>query len=200
MMPAQLPEANESAVPPLEAWDEQAWEPVVRAHAGPMLAAARRLLPSEESAREAVMEAFLVASRSMPRSGSVRARSTWLHRVLVRCALKRPVNTSDRSELPIEDLLPNFDAEGRHASPILDWPASVERTILKSEVRARVRHLIHGLPFDYRAVLLLGDIENLGEEQIAEILDLSPAMVRTRAHRARQALLTQLTRHFDPHA
>jgi RNA polymerase sigma-70 factor (ECF subfamily) len=52
------------------------------------------------------------------------------------------------------------------------------------------------LPDDYRSVILLRDIEELSTEETAEILETTPGAVKTRLHRARQALRTMLDPHF----
>jgi RNA polymerase sigma-70 factor (ECF subfamily) len=55
---------------------------------------------------------------------------------------------------------------------------------------------IERLPVNYRHVLLLRDIEEFDTEETAEILDISPNAVKTRLHRARQALRGFLDPHF----
>jgi RNA polymerase sigma-70 factor (ECF subfamily) len=55
-------------------------------------------------------------------------------------------------------------------------------------VCAQVRACIEELPEPYREVLLLRDIEELDTEQTARHLGINPGAVKTRLHRARQAL------------
>jgi RNA polymerase sigma-70 factor (ECF subfamily) len=52
------------------------------------------------------------------------------------------------------------------------------------------------LPDDYRIVLILRDIEECSTEETAEQLGTTVGAVKTRLHRARQALRTLLTPHF----
>ncbi|MBI5863515.1 MAG: sigma-70 family RNA polymerase sigma factor, partial [Planctomycetes bacterium] len=56
----------------------------------------------------------------------------------------------------------------------------------------KVRACIDELPDSHRTVLLLRDIEELDTEETAERLGISPAAVKVRLHRARQALRTLL--------
>ena len=58
-----------------------------------------------------------------------------------------------------------------------------------------MRQSISELPDSYRTVLLLRDIEQMSTEATAEQMGLSVGAVKTRLHRARQALKTLL----DPH-
>ena len=64
------------------------------------------------------------------------------------------------------------------------------------ETRELVQRSIGELPESYRIVLLLRDIEGLATEETAKILDTSTAVVKTRLHRARQALRSLLDPHF----
>jgi len=65
---------------------------------------------------------------------------------------------------------------------------------LSNESRRAVRRMIAGLPDHYRVVLLLRDMEELSNEETAEILHDSVASVKSRLHRARMALREQVTR------
>jgi RNA polymerase sigma-70 factor (ECF subfamily) len=59
---------------------------------------------------------------------------------------------------------------------------------VREEVRAHVRQCIDRLPEAYRTIILLRDIGELDTEQTARVLGTSHAVVKTRLHRARQAL------------
>jgi len=54
------------------------------------------------------------------------------------------------------------------------------------------RACIERLPKPYRTVILLRDIEELDTGQVAHDLGIAPGLVKTRLHRARQALRTPL--------
>ena len=77
---------------------------------------------------------------------------------------------------------------------LADWSETPEEELLSSETRDTVRRMIAGLPDHYRVVLLLRDMEELSNEETAEILDDSVASVKSRLHRARMALREQVTR------
>jgi RNA polymerase sigma-70 factor (ECF subfamily) len=62
----------------------------------------------------------------------------------------------------------------------------------RDEIQQRVRDAIDQLPDSYRIVLLLRDIEALDTEETAAALEMSANAVKTRLHRARQALRTLL--------
>jgi len=62
----------------------------------------------------------------------------------------------------------------------------------QDELRAHVRRSIDSLPDAYRTILLLRDIDGLDTDTTARLLSVSAAVVKTRLHRARQALRTLL--------
>ncbi|MDQ2869676.1 MAG: sigma-70 family RNA polymerase sigma factor [Acidobacteriota bacterium] len=184
-----LPEAD--LIARLHAGDDSAFETLVRRESGRLLAVARHLLPSEEDARDALQEAFLSAFRSLGRFRGGSSLSTWLHRILINTALMKLRTARRRPETPIEELLPKFDGQG-HLVSAGTWATGPEAGALRAETRTRVRAAIDRLPTRYRIVLVLRDIEELTTEEVARALDLTPAAVKLRLHRARLALRTLL--------
>ena len=171
----------------LQAGDDAAYEELVREQTGRLLAVARRLLPSEEDARDAVQDAFLSAFRSIDRFEGGSRLSTWLHRIVVNAALMKLRSRRRKPEQPIEDLLPGYLDDGHLAKPAVDWTPTDE-ILANQETRELVRKAIEQLPDGYRNVLLLRDIEELDTEETAELMGMSTSAVKTRLHRARQAL------------
>jgi RNA polymerase sigma-70 factor (ECF subfamily) len=160
-----------------------------------MLAVARRYLQSEEDARDAVQEAFLSAYRSLSSFQGESKLSTWLHRIVVNAALMKLRARRRKPEEPIGDLLPKFLHDGHMANPTPAWKQSAESMALRAETRTLVRNSIAKLPESYRTILLLRDIDELDTREVADVLGITPQAVKTRLHRARQALRTLL----DPH-
>jgi RNA polymerase sigma-70 factor (ECF subfamily) len=175
--------------------DGAAFEELLRTHTGRLLAVARRLLGNEEDAHDAVQDAFLSAFRSIDRFDGQSALGTWLHRIAVNAALTKLRSRRRHPERRIEELLPTFLEDGHQARPARDWPepfAALER----QEARAAVRRHIEELPEDFRTVLLLRDIEGMGTDETARLLGLTTGAVKTRLHRARQALRALLEPEF----
>lgn len=183
------PGADEAALlEALRAGDEAAYERLVRENSPRMLAVARRMLRNEEDALEVVQDAFLSAFRGLDRFAGSSRISTWLHRITVNAALMRLRTRRRKPETSIEELLPRFLEDGHHAEPPGAWRWSGEELLRRKEAREAVRAGIEKLPENYRNVLLLRDIEELDTAEVAQLLDLTPGAVKTRLHRARQAL------------
>jgi RNA polymerase sigma-70 factor (ECF subfamily) len=92
----------------------------------------------------------------------------------------------------IDDWLPKFDNSGHHRQSTSRWNQPADEQLQCDETRALVRRCIDMLPDDFRSVLLLRDIEELSTEETALTLMITPGAVKTRLHRARQALRTLL--------
>ena len=199
-----IPRASAPAAPDesalvarLRAGDEKAYAELVRAHGGRLLAVARRMLHHEEDARDAVQEAFLSAFRAIDGFEGGARLSTWLHRIVVNAALMRLRTRRRKPEGSIEDLLPGFLEDGHIAHPAEPWRELPEDEVGGAELRRLVLAKIHELPESHRNVLLLRDIEGLDTEEAARALGIAPGAVKTRLHRARQALRGLLEPHLS---
>jgi RNA polymerase sigma-70 factor, ECF subfamily len=178
--------------------DPAAFETLVRTHSGRLLATARRMMPCEDDARDVLQEAFVAAFRSIHAfEGSARL-STWLHRIVVNAALMRMRSKRRRREDSIDDLLPRFAEDGHFVDSVEPWDDAADTLLARAETRTQVRRAIDRLPDNYRAVLVLRDIEELDTEETAAVLGLGTAAVKTRLHRARHALRTLLERELSP--
>jgi RNA polymerase sigma-70 factor, ECF subfamily len=176
--------------------DENAAGEFVRRFGAQSLATARRSLCRDADAEDAVQESFLSAIQGIERFKGNSALGTWLHRIIVNVCLMKLRDRRRRSEISIDALLPTFDASGHHAQAVHRWKETPQEQLVRDETRTLVRRSIDSLPDDYRTVLLLRDIEQLSTLETAEILDATPGTIKTRLHRARQALRTLLEPYF----
>lgn len=179
----------------LRAGDEAAFEKLVREQSGHMLGIARRMLRSEEDARDAVQDAFLQAFRGIQRFQGEARLGTWLHRIVVNSCLMKLRSRRRKPELPIEELLPSFLEDGHRVDPDPPWRPAAD-PLEERELRERVRECIDQLPETYRTALVLRELEDMDIEQAAELLGIQPAAFKMRVHRARQALRTLLAPTF----
>ncbi|NVB38814.1 sigma-70 family RNA polymerase sigma factor [Pseudenhygromyxa sp. WMMC2535] len=185
----------------LRAGDSRAFERLVRAHVGPLRAAALRLLKDEADADDVVQEAFLSAFRSLDSFRGEARLGTWLHRIAINAALQRLRRRRREDESgqreDIEALLPRFLEDGHAEQLYRPWVQSADELVSRAETRKRVRELIDELPEGYRTVLILRDIEELDTAESADLLGISRGTLKVRLHRARQALRNLLERELE---
>lgn len=176
----------------LRSGDESAFDELVRIASGRLLAVARRMLHGEEDAQDAVQDAFLSAFKSLHSFDGRSRLTTWLHRITVNACLMKLRSKRRRPERAIESLLPEFVEDGHQRHPSKPWKPIDESGIEGAELRVLVRSKIDELPENYREILILRDIEGLDTETTASYLGMTPPAVKTRLHRARQALKSLL--------
>lgn len=176
----------------MRAGEDDAFEACVRAYSGQLLVIARRILKNEEDAQDAVQEAFLSAFKELSRFAGQSLLGTWLHRIVVNAALGRLRTRRRHPERSIEELLPHFGEDEHQIDPPAPWQEAAGALLLRKEAREVVQQSIARLPEIYRIVLLLRDIEGVDTEEAAGMLEVSAGVVKTRLHRARQALRTLL--------
>jgi RNA polymerase sigma-70 factor, ECF subfamily len=180
----------------LRAGDAPAFEALVREQTPRLLALAQRFMANEADAQDAVQDAFLCAFRGLAKFDGQCKLGTWLHAIAVRACLMKRRTRRRRPETPIEELLPQFHADGHRVQPGPAWGESIDQVVQRQESRDLVRRCIDQLPDSYRTVLLLRDIEELSTDEVAKLLGTNAGAVKTRLHRARQALRTLLDPYF----
>jgi RNA polymerase sigma-70 factor (ECF subfamily) len=200
--PSTVPDETSSSIRPeeaelvarLQAGDDAAFETLVRQYGGRLLAVARQIVGNETDAHDALQDGLITALRAIDRFEGRSKLSTWLHRVVVNASLMRLRSRRRIRETSLDELLPKFLADGHQAAPTPSWSDSALAMIEQEEMRAAVRAAIDRLPDDYRSVLVLRDLQELDTATVAEMLAITPANVKVRLHRARQALKTLLER------
>ncbi len=193
---AQAAADEQALVRRLRARDPKAFETLVRTQTPRMLAVARRMLPTDEDARDAVQDAFLNAYRSIDGFEGQARLSTWLHRIVVNAALMKLRTRRRKPEEPLELREPAFLPDGHHAIRYGSWSEDVEELAGREQTRQLVRNAILDLPENYRDVVILRDIQELSTNEAAQTLGITPNAVKIRLHRARQALRDVLDAHF----
>ena len=191
MIPVSTGTENDGETPlvaSLRAGEPAACERLVREHGPKLLATARRLLGDEQDAQDAVQDAFINAFRGIGTFEGTSRLGTWLHAIVVRSALMKLRSRRRHPEQSIEPLLPRFLSDGHAAHPAASWDQNVVSEVGRRDMRDFVRRKIDRLPEDFRTVLLLRDIEQMDTAETARVLGIEPGAVKTRLHRARQAL------------
>jgi RNA polymerase sigma-70 factor, ECF subfamily len=177
--------------------EDWAFEALLRMFGARMLSVARRIVGNDEDARDVVQSAYLSAFRAIGSFEGTSQLSTWLHRIVVNTALMRLRSRRRKPEESIEALLPAFKGDGHFAERFASGSLTADQLLERNETRRIVRSAIAQLPDAYRTVLILRDIEEMSTQEVADALEITPAAVKVRLHRARQALFTLLRRHYE---
>ena len=176
----------------LRAGEDAAYEELVRASSPRLLATLRRMLRSDDDARDALQETYLAAFRALPRFEGQSKLSTWLHRIAVNSALMKLRSKRRRPEESIDELLPRFEQDGHFTADTASTGKLLDEEVDDARRRAAVRRGIDRLPEAHRTVIVLRDVEGLSTEETADQLGITREATKMRLHRARQALRTLL--------
>lgn len=182
------------------AGDAGALEALMTRHAGRVYRLAYGITRNPADAEEVVQDVFLTVVRKGGSFEGQATLATWMYRVTMNAALNRRRGKRRELEVSLEEHLPTYTENGHRAGDrsdlLVDWSSTPEERVLSGESRRVLENAIDSLPDHYRAVLVLRDVEELSNEEVASIVGDSLASVKSRLHRARMALREQLTRHF----
>lgn len=152
-----------------------------------------------EDAEDTMQEVLLKSVPYLPRFSSPQALSVWLYKVAKnRCLMsRRKSKFAPQKELALDELMPDRQELESLAGGKGDSP---EVSLLRGERAQWLRDAILRLPPAYRLVLVLRDMEELSDEEVAKITGLRAGTVRVRLHRARLYLRSELARRgaFQP--
>jgi RNA polymerase sigma factor (sigma-70 family) len=178
--------ASSPSVAEGEGWATPSWDEVVREHSPRVYRLAYRLSGNRQDAEDLTQETFIRVFRSLAEytPGTFEG---WLHRITTNLFLDQ-VRRRRRIRF---DALPE-DTErlpGRAPSP--------EQVYVDTHLDPQIQAALDALPPDFRAAVVLCDIEGLTYEEIAATLGVKLGTVRSRIHRGRVQLREALA-HLAP--
>jgi RNA polymerase sigma-70 factor (ECF subfamily) len=174
------------------AGDDRAYAVLVHRHQSIVYNIACRLVGDREEAREIAQEAFLRAYTALDTFDCRRSFAPWLYRIATNLsinALKRKKYAAISLDAP-----PGQDGEPLE---VADNSMAPESMLIRSEFQDRLRREILALPVKFRIVIELRHFQGLSYQEIATLLGISLANVKSRLFRARQRLRERLTEDTD---
>jgi RNA polymerase sigma-70 factor, ECF subfamily len=148
---------------------------------------------NRQDAEEAVQDAFCNVIRKIDTFRGDAALGSWIYRIAANAAYQRGRSAARRRhEISLDEVLPTFHEDGRHADPVVDWSTELDDRAVQCELRTVLTSALQELPEHYRAVIVLHDIEGLSMAAVADCLDITVPTAKSRAHRARLFLRQRL--------
>lgn len=161
--------------------DQEAFAELVRLYEKRVLALTQRMCRNPEDAAEAAQEAFLAAWQGLKNFRGDSSFSTWLYRLASNACvdlLRREGKRQAAVSLDDEEL--NLDLPSSLPSP--------QEEAERRELRERIEEGLRALPPEYRAALVLREIQQLRYDEISEALGLDIGTVKSRISRGRKRL------------
>jgi RNA polymerase sigma factor (sigma-70 family) len=154
------------------------WEQIVTDHSARVYRLAYRLTGNLHDAEDLTQEVFVRVFRSL-HTYTPGTMEGWLHRITTNLFLDQ----ARRKQRIRFDALSD-DAAGRLPSAL----PSPDAAQLDRMFDADIETALASLAPDFRAAVVLCDVEGLSYEEIADVLDLKLGTVRSRIHRGRTML------------
>ncbi len=171
--------------------DAAAFGDLVKTHQAALHRYALSLCKDASAAEDVLQETFLAAFRGAENFRGEAAIRTWLLTITRNSAFRfgRKRSGEPRAFENVSEL-ENLSELGAAAG----WGVSEtpEFHVLQGEQKNRLDEALKKMSEGDREVLILRDLEELSSQQVAEVLEVSDAAVRTRLHRARLRLLAVL--------
>ncbi|HEX7027515.1 MAG TPA: RNA polymerase sigma factor [Gammaproteobacteria bacterium] len=169
--------------------DKHLFELLMRRHNRRMFRLARSILKDSMEAEDVLQEGYMLAYTKLQTFKGAASAGGWLARIIVNEALGR----LRRRHIHTLDSLDNgIDLENMNVT--LENP---EQLVNGHETLWMIESAIDRLPKCYRMVFVLRAVEQLSVNETAEYLDIPPATVKSRFHRARSILQNRLLKQVD---
>jgi len=178
--------ADETLVRRAQNGDQAALSELISRYERKTYTLAFRLMGNHADASDAAQEALVRVYTRLHNFRGDSAFSTWLFRVATNTCLDELRRRGRLRHASLDVALPTDEgALPRQTSDESDSPT--ERAE-RREIQAAVHRAINRLPDDYRVVVVMRDLHDYSYHEIAAMLDTSLGTVKSRLHRARQAL------------
>jgi RNA polymerase sigma-70 factor (ECF subfamily) len=148
-------------------------------------------MAGEEAAEGIAQETFVKVNRGLENFKGESKLSTWVYRIATNAALDRLRSPALKRTVELPMLDEGGEVEDRDAWSDEKKPAP-DQAVIRGEMNECIREFIEKLPPDFRAVMVLSEIEGLKNSEIADILGISLDNVKIRLHRARGGLKKKL--------
>jgi RNA polymerase sigma-70 factor (ECF subfamily) len=156
-----------------------------------------RMCRDHSDAEDMVQDTFLNVFKYLKDFRYETKFKNWLYKVAASTCIKRRRKSkfAPEKELSLDEFLPGDEAETAEKVP--EWALMPLDKLLNEELSSAIHQGILSIPKKYRMVIVLRDIEGFSTAETAQILNLSPANVKVRLHRARLYLRDKLKGYFE---
>jgi RNA polymerase sigma-70 factor (ECF subfamily) len=170
-------------------WEQ--FEALLTEHQDRLYAMAYRLAGNHDDAQDLVQQALMEAYTAFDRFETGTRFDRWVYRIMYHSFLdivrRRPRFTMLSLDAPWED----EESDGG-AREVADSRVGPEAELLDGLLSEPLQRALDALPPEFRAVVVLADMQELSYEEVARVLRCPIGTVRSRLHRARAMLRKSL--------
>jgi RNA polymerase sigma-70 factor, ECF subfamily len=155
------------------------YEIIMRRYNQRLYRVARAILRDDAEAEDVMQDAYVRAYQHLDQFEGRALFSTWLTRIAVHEALARLRSRNRTGQLE------QTEDDGEFRMDVLETSPDPEQNASRAELGHLLEEAVLRLPEQYRAVVMLRDIEELSTTETAAALDLTEPNVKVRLHRGR---------------
>ncbi|MCC6415144.1 MAG: sigma-70 family RNA polymerase sigma factor [Opitutaceae bacterium] len=191
--PARQQEADSDGeiVRRVQSGDVAAFDELVLRYRGRVLGLIYNMTSNREDASDLTQDTFIKAFQSINRFQGQSSFFTWLYRIAVNSTLTHLRKNRLRTFFSLEKVDEN-DHQSTEVIEALTDNSGAERDTYVKELQERLNEAMQKLSINHRTVVTLFEIDGLGHQEIAEIMNCSVGTVRSRLHYAKQLLQAEL--------
>ncbi len=174
--------------------DSNRFAEIVKRYERPLYNFGLKMCGEQRDAEDIVQETFLNVFRYLKDFRFETKFKNWLYRIATSICIKkkRKSKFAPDHEFSLEEFIP----QDQEAGQLPQWAALPLDAVLGEELYNKLQEAILELPENYRLVLVLRDMEGFSTAETSQILNLTPANVKVRLHRARLFLRDKLKGYY----
>ncbi len=182
--------------------DDLAFTRLVRIYEDTVYGFAYKVCRDKAKAEETWQDTFVNVYRKLNQFDSKSKFSTWLYSIVANnCRMKRRKTKLELASTHIDnhkDSYSHIESVDMNENPpaITAWRDTPLDKMMNAELKLKLDTAIQRLPYEYRVVFILRDIEEQSAEETGKILKLSVPAVKSRLRRARIFLREQLNEYM----
>lgn len=181
----------------LQQRDEKAFVLCVRTYQDKVYGLIYRMLGNHAEAQDVAQEVFVTVFKSIDSFRGESKLSTWLYRIAANHCKNRIKYLRRRAHKATTELDSHAERalQNSPGSTLGEGQAGPAEVLEGAQLEQIVQRAIDKLDEEPRLLLVLRDVEEMSYEEIMQVTGLPEGTVKSRLHRARQALKEEIARH-----
>jgi RNA polymerase sigma-70 factor, ECF subfamily len=181
----------------LKACEEEAYEALLARFQQPIYNLVYRLINDPADTSDVVQEVFLKVFRSIDHFRGQSSLKTWIYRIAINEAYnhRRWFSRHRKQEVALE---PETESTRPWLDSICDPARDPYELALNEERHQLIESALREINSDFRAAVVLRDLEDMSYEEISDVLEISLGTVKSRILRGRDSLRRVLVSQVDP--
>ena len=147
---------------------------------------------NHEDVQDVMQDTFINAFTSLPQFQNRSSFKTWIIRIMLNNCYRKKEKFSTKNEIVTEKIIekstPMFTNKNN---------GNTEKTLLNKELSKVIEEAIEKIPFEYRMVFSLREINGMNIAETAEALDISETNVKARLSRAKAMLRKEIEKRYS---